>query len=92
MVAVGRFCARPRCAGALGVVTALLLVQEVLFTAYCLTDCPLYTALQVARATLDVLLRHVPGAVAGIVFLSGGQDQISATKHLAAINLLDVHR
>jgi len=44
---------------------------------------------EVARATLRCLHRHVPAAVPGIVFLSGGQDHLAATKHLCAINQLD---
>lgn len=43
----------------------------------------------VAVATLRCLSRHVPVAVPGIVFLSGGQDHLAATKHLNAINLLE---
>jgi fructose-bisphosphate aldolase, class I len=44
---------------------------------------------QVAEATLRCLQRHVPPAVPGIVFLSGGQDHLAATMHLNAINQLD---
>lgn len=40
----------------------------------------------VAEATLRVLRRNVPAAVPGIVFLSGGQDHVTATMHLNAIN------
>ena len=40
----------------------------------------------VAAATLRCLRRHVPPAVPGIVFLSGGQDALSATLHLSLIN------
>jgi Fructose-bisphosphate aldolase class-I len=40
----------------------------------------------VATATLRVLRRHVPAAVPGIVFLSGGQDERRATMHLNAMN------
>jgi fructose-bisphosphate aldolase, class I len=43
---------------------------------------------QVADATLRCLRRHVPAAVPGIVFLSGGQRARSATAHLNAINRL----
>jgi fructose-bisphosphate aldolase class I len=43
---------------------------------------------QVAAATLRCLSRHVPAAVPGIVFLSGGQDHLTATAHLSAINQL----
>jgi len=41
-----------------------------------------------ATATLHCLRRHVPAAVPGIVFLSGGQDDRVATVHLDAINRL----
>jgi fructose-bisphosphate aldolase class I len=40
----------------------------------------------VAQATVRCLRRHVPAAVPGIVFLSGGQDHLAATAHLSAIN------
>src|SRR5439155_7982259 len=40
----------------------------------------------VATATLRCLRRHVPAAVPGIVFLSGGQSGRLATAHLNAIN------
>ena len=43
---------------------------------------------QVPDATLRCLRRHVPAAVPGIVFLSGGQRARSATAHLNAINRL----
>jgi fructose-bisphosphate aldolase class I len=43
---------------------------------------------QVARATLRCLRRHAPAAVPAIVFLSGGQDHLLATRHLNAINQL----
>jgi fructose-bisphosphate aldolase class I len=42
----------------------------------------------VASSTLRVLLRWVPAAVAGIAFLSGGQEDLVATAHLNAINVL----
>jgi fructose-bisphosphate aldolase class I len=41
---------------------------------------------EVAEATLEVLYRHVPAAVPGIVFLSGGQTDQDATAHLNAMN------
>ena len=41
---------------------------------------------EVTEATLDVLYRHVPAAVPGIVFLSGGQSDEDATVHLNAMN------
>jgi fructose-bisphosphate aldolase class I len=40
----------------------------------------------VATATLHVLLRQVPAAVPGIVFLSGGQSERQATAHLHAMH------
>ena len=43
---------------------------------------------EVAAATLGCLRRHVPAAVPGIVFLSGGQHARLATAHLNAINRL----
>jgi fructose-bisphosphate aldolase, class I len=46
----------------------------------------------VATATLRVLRRHVPAAVPGIVFLSGGQDERRATAHLNAMNAGPEHR
>jgi fructose-bisphosphate aldolase class I len=44
---------------------------------------------EVVEATLRSLIRHVPPAVPGIVFLSGGQDPLTATRHLNAINQLE---
>ena len=41
---------------------------------------------QVAAATVRCLLRHVPGAVPGIAFLSGGQSTTEATLHLSLMN------
>jgi fructose-bisphosphate aldolase class I len=43
---------------------------------------------EVAAATIRCLRRHVPAAVPGIVFLSGGQTDRMATAHLDAINRL----
>ena len=43
---------------------------------------------EVARATVDCLLRTVPAAVPGIVFLSGGQGVTQATAHLNAMNTM----
>jgi len=45
---------------------------------------------EVAVATLRCLRRHVPAAVPGIVFLSGGQEERLATSHLDAINRLPI--
>ena len=53
-------------------------------------QCPKQASVQeVATATLRCLRRHVPAAVPGIVFLSGGQSDVVATAHLNAINTLD---
>lgn len=41
---------------------------------------------EVAEATVHCLLRVVPAAVPGIVFLSGGQSPRQATQHLNVIN------
>jgi fructose-bisphosphate aldolase class I len=50
-------------------------------------SCPAQASIaEVANATLRCLLRHVPAAVPGIVFLSGGQSDVVATEHLNAIN------
>jgi fructose-bisphosphate aldolase class I len=43
---------------------------------------------KVAELTVDCFLRHVPAAVPGIVFLSGGQSEVEATENLNAINRL----
>jgi len=43
---------------------------------------------EVADATLRCLLRYVPAAVPGVVFLSGGQSDVMATEHLNEINAL----
>jgi fructose-bisphosphate aldolase class I len=43
---------------------------------------------QVAEATVRTLKRHVPSAVGGIAFLSGGQSPTAATLHLSLINAL----
>ncbi|MGH8426532.1 MAG: class I fructose-bisphosphate aldolase [Gammaproteobacteria bacterium] len=43
---------------------------------------------EVAEATLRTLRRHVPAAVSGIAFLSGGQTPEQATAHLDAMNRL----
>lgn len=49
--------------------------------------CPRQAGVQeVAAATLRCLRRHVPAAVPGIVFLSGGQSAEDATDHLNAMN------
>jgi fructose-bisphosphate aldolase, class I len=46
---------------------------------------------EVAEQTLECLDRHVPAAVPGIVFLSGGQSDEDATAHLNAMNRTGPH-
>jgi len=46
---------------------------------------------EVAEATLECFNKHVPAAVPGIVFLSGGQSDEDATAHLNAMNALGPH-
>lgn len=54
-------------------------------------SCPQQASVdEVAAATLRCLRRHVPAAVPGIVFLSGGQSDVLATMHLNAINKLEL--
>ena len=51
--------------------------------------CPKQASVQeVAAETVKVLKRHVPAAVPGIVFLSGGQSDVVATEHLNAMNAM----
>jgi fructose-bisphosphate aldolase, class I len=50
-------------------------------------DRPKATPQQVAAATVKLLRRAVPAAVAGICFLSGGQGPEEATANLNAMNL-----
>jgi len=45
----------------------------------------------VAEATLERFYKHVPAAVPGIVFLSGGQTDEDATAHLNAMNARGPH-
>jgi fructose-bisphosphate aldolase, class I len=46
---------------------------------------------EVAEATIRCFRRHVPAAVPGIVFLSGGQSDEDATAHLNAMNAMGPH-
>jgi fructose-bisphosphate aldolase, class I len=46
---------------------------------------------EVAEGTLRCFYRHVPAAVPGIVFLSGGQSDEDATAHLNAMNAMGPH-
>lgn len=43
---------------------------------------------EVAERTVKTLKDTVPASVAGIAFLSGGQNDLEATQHLAAINAI----
>lgn len=53
------------------------------------SDCPRQAAIpEVASATIRCFLRSVPAAVPGIVFLSGGQEDLPATRRLNAIELI----
>merc|ERR1711874_326827 len=53
------------------------------------TACPVEAGPeQVAELTLLALSRHVPPAVPGIFFLSGGQSEQMATDNLLAINTM----
>ena len=44
---------------------------------------------EVARRTVETLRAHVPAAVPGIAFLSGGQTDEEATAHLSAMNRIE---
>src|SRR3954454_1941101 len=46
---------------------------------------------EVAEATLECFEKHVPAAVPGIVFLSGGQSDENAPAHLNAMNARGPH-
>ena len=53
------------------------------------TDCPEQApAADIAEATVRCFRRHVPAIVPGIVFLSGGQSELEATRNLNAMNQL----
>ena len=46
---------------------------------------------EVAEATVQCLYNAVPASVAGVVFLSGGQTEITATEHLNIMNNMGPH-
>jgi len=46
---------------------------------------------EIAHKTVQCFRRHVPAAVPGIVFLSGGQSEEEATRRLNAINAIGPH-
>lgn len=55
-------------------------------------NCPTQASVkEVASSTVRCLSEVVPGAVPGIVFLSGGQSDEVATAHLSAMNELGPH-
>jgi fructose-bisphosphate aldolase class I len=63
---------------------SMLLKPNMVLSGY---DCPEQaTHDEVARWTVRCLRRHVPAAVPGIVFLSGGQSEEDATSNLNALN------
>jgi fructose-bisphosphate aldolase class I len=65
----------------------MLLKPNMVLSGY---DCAQQASIdEVAECTLRTFRRHVPAAVPGIVFLSGGQDDVLATQHLNAMNALD---
>uniref|UniRef100_A0A8R1XZX6 Fructose-bisphosphate aldolase n=1 Tax=Onchocerca volvulus TaxID=6282 RepID=A0A8R1XZX6_ONCVO len=47
---------------------------------------------KIANKTLTALLRTVPAAVPGIVFLSGGQSESDATRNLNEINKIKINK
>ena len=56
------------------------------------TECPERAEVEeVAEVTVACLTAHVPKAVPGIAFLSGGQSAEEATAHLSAMNRLGPH-
>ncbi len=67
----------------------MLLKPNMVLSGY---DCPEQAGPEeVAERTLECFRRHVPAAVPGIVFLSGGQSDEDATVHLNAMNAIGPH-
>jgi len=67
----------------------MLLKPNMVLSGY---DCPEQaSAGEVAEQTLRCFYRHVPAAVHGIVFLSGGQSDEDATAHLNELNARGPH-
>jgi fructose-bisphosphate aldolase, class I len=55
-------------------------------------ECPQQAAdAEIAEETVRCFRRHVPAAVPGIVFLSGGQSEEEATSRLNTLNVLGPH-
>jgi fructose-bisphosphate aldolase class I len=70
-------------------VDGVLLKPNMILSGY---ECPDQAGPQeVAERTLECFRRHVPAAVPGIVFLSGGQSDEDATTHLNAMNAMGPH-
>ena len=67
----------------------MLLKPNMVLSGY---EAPQRTGVQeVAEATVRCFRRHVPAAVPGVVFLSGGQTDEDATAHLNAMNAMGPH-
>jgi fructose-bisphosphate aldolase class I len=67
----------------------MLLKPNMVLSGY---DCPEQASdRQVAELTLTCFQRHVPAAVPGIVFLSGGQSDEDATARLNTMNAMGPH-
>jgi fructose-bisphosphate aldolase, class I len=67
----------------------MLLKPNMVLSGY---DCPQQASDdEVAHETLRCFRRHVPAAVPGIVFLSGGQSDEQATARLSAMNAIGPH-
>src|SRR5207253_2550108 len=67
----------------------MLLKPNMVLSGY---DSPEQASVQeVAEYTIRCFRRHVPAAVPGIVFLSGGQSDEDATAHLNAMNAMGPH-
>ena len=67
----------------------MLLKPNMVLSGY---ECPTQAGVdEVAEKTLLCFERHVPAAVPGIVFLSGGQSDEAATAHLNAMNARGPH-
>ena len=68
------------------VLEGMLLKPNMVLSGY---ECPVQADVAtVAEQTIRCLRHHVPAAVPGIVFLSGGQSDELATEHLNAIDVL----
>jgi fructose-bisphosphate aldolase, class I len=67
----------------------ILLKPNMVLSGY---ECPVQTSdEEVASETIRCFRRHVPAAVPGIVFLSGGQSDEQATARLSAMNAMGPH-